>query len=617
MSTFWFGLLLFASPFEAYFARSVDPSVARFLPAQGQMDLALVYLQWIHQAATRVDLCIYSINRWDVVDTLVAAHNRGVQIRIVADERAVDTTAVSYFNALQNAGIPVIHNRVGLNRWNTGLMHHKFMIVDDSVVVTGSFNFSSSTQDANNVLVIHDPGVAQAFRGEFELMWGGAGVLPDTAAARFGTRKPYRPPQRFLVQGKPVYVLFFPDTTTDSLVRFLGHQLASARSDVHLMQYWFSLGAYADSLRRAWDRGVLVSALFDAGSYHSSCNSEAWTLEGDSSCAGSRAWAPPAWVAADAFTGILHHKVALLDAETRGTTPAGTTAAVLTGSGNLTYSGTYTNDEHLVLILDDTLTDQYLQALVARWQESTDPPAGHLPGHTDALHLQLTFSDSSLWAGRRVGWEGVVAAGAGAGHLLLRDRTQSGIWHGIFLRTGTSYPRGTVLHLHGMLQESLRTTLLVPETLWIAGQDPPPPPLTVSRLSTLMQEWYEGVWVYLPAMQVAEARADGAFRITDGTDSLWVALMGPRPWPPPAVGQTLDLYGALAESLDVWFFWLADSGGIVTVQEPPTPGTDARNTLRSRRWMDLLGRRISSPSPATGLLLQKGRKRLKIRAAHP
>ena len=596
---------LFTLPFQAYFARSVEQGVARFLPAQGNVDLSTVYLNWISQASSRLDFCIYSINRWEVVDSLIAAHNRGVQVRIVADERAVDTTATAYFNALKNAGIPVIHNRVGLNRWNTGLMHHKFMIVDNAVVVTGSYNLSSAPQDANNVLVIQDTGLASIFRGEFEIMWGSSGPQPDTFAARFGSRKPFRPPRRVQVQGRPVYVLFFPDTTTDSLVRFLAHRMASAHTDVHLMQYWFSLGAYADSLRHAWDRGVLITALFDAGSYHSSCNSEAWTLEGDTTCAGSRAWSPPAWVAADAFTGILHHKVVLLDAETRGTTPAGTTAAVLTGSGNLTYSGTYANDEHLVLILDDTLTDQYLQALAARWQESTDPPSALIPGHADALQLQLTFSDSSTLAGRRVGFEGVVAAGAGTGFLLLRDLNQTGIWRGILAHTPSSLPRGTILHLHGVVQETLNTTVFTPETLWTAGQLSPPVPLTVSSLSTLMHEWYEGVWVRLPATTVRASRPDGAFQITDGSDSLWVALVGPRPWPPPGVGQTLDLYGALAESLNVWFFWLADSGGMVAVHESP-PTSSRTLTPSSGFWMDPLGRRISHPPRRPGIWLQKG-----------
>jgi len=290
---------------------------------------------------------------------------------------------------------------------------------------------------------------------------------------------------------------------------------------------------------------------------------------------------------------------------------------VLTGSGNLTYSGTYTNDEHLVLILDDTLADQYLQALAARWQESTVPPAARLPAHTDVLHLQLTFADSSLLAGRRVGVEGVVAAGAGAGRLWIRDRTQSGIWHGVFVHSGTPQPRSTVLHLHGLVQESLRTTVFVPETLWTAGQDPPPLPLTVSRLSTLMQEWYEGVWVRIPGVQVAEARADGAFRVTDGTDSLWVALEGPRPWPPPAVGQTLDLYGALAESLNVWFFWLADSGGIVGLTESPPHRPVSRERHPVQPWVDLLGRRRTAPLPFPGILLQPGRKRLDLRRLQP
>jgi phosphatidylserine/phosphatidylglycerophosphate/cardiolipin synthase-like enzyme len=53
-------------------------------------------------------------------------------------------------------------------------MHHKVIIIDNSIVVTGSFNFTKSADTANddNVLVIYDPAVAQQYLDEFNRMNG-------------------------------------------------------------------------------------------------------------------------------------------------------------------------------------------------------------------------------------------------------------------------------------------------------------------------------------------------------------------------------------------------------------------------------------------------------------
>jgi phosphatidylserine/phosphatidylglycerophosphate/cardiolipin synthase-like enzyme len=50
-----------------------------------------------------------------------------------------------------------------------GLMHHKVFIVDEKIVVLGSYNFSQSAEERNdeNVMIIYDPLIAQQFLLEF------------------------------------------------------------------------------------------------------------------------------------------------------------------------------------------------------------------------------------------------------------------------------------------------------------------------------------------------------------------------------------------------------------------------------------------------------------------
>jgi phosphatidylserine/phosphatidylglycerophosphate/cardiolipin synthase-like enzyme len=56
---------------------------------------------------------------------------------------------------------------------NTYMMHHKVIIVDDETVVLGSFNFSENADTANdeNLLIIHDRGIASLYRSEFRRIY--------------------------------------------------------------------------------------------------------------------------------------------------------------------------------------------------------------------------------------------------------------------------------------------------------------------------------------------------------------------------------------------------------------------------------------------------------------
>ena len=53
-------------------------------------------------------------------------------------------------------------------------MHDKFVVVDGETVEEGSFNFTAVAERANaeNVLVLHDPAVAQKYGQEWERLWG-------------------------------------------------------------------------------------------------------------------------------------------------------------------------------------------------------------------------------------------------------------------------------------------------------------------------------------------------------------------------------------------------------------------------------------------------------------
>jgi phosphatidylserine/phosphatidylglycerophosphate/cardiolipin synthase-like enzyme len=49
-------------------------------------------------------------------------------------------------------------------------LHHKIMIIDQKIVVTGSYNLtrSAEVQNDENTLIIHDEKIASVFLNEFE-----------------------------------------------------------------------------------------------------------------------------------------------------------------------------------------------------------------------------------------------------------------------------------------------------------------------------------------------------------------------------------------------------------------------------------------------------------------
>ena len=67
---------------------------------------------------------------------------------------------------------------------NPGTFHHKVVIIDDFVVITGSMNFSDNAANSNdeNVIAIADPAIGRLYREEFIRRWGEA-TTPDIECA--------------------------------------------------------------------------------------------------------------------------------------------------------------------------------------------------------------------------------------------------------------------------------------------------------------------------------------------------------------------------------------------------------------------------------------------------
>jgi phosphatidylserine/phosphatidylglycerophosphate/cardiolipin synthase-like enzyme len=98
----------------------------------------------------------YSFTSPEIITALRAAQTRGVDVQIILDK---GQDAARY--AAARAGL----KNIVFDRRHT-IAHNKCMIIDQAVVITGSFNFTSAAQNSNaeNLLVIPSPALAKAYK---------------------------------------------------------------------------------------------------------------------------------------------------------------------------------------------------------------------------------------------------------------------------------------------------------------------------------------------------------------------------------------------------------------------------------------------------------------------
>ncbi len=125
-------------------------------------------VQEIQQAQSTIDIAIYSFTRNEIADALIAAKSRGVSVRILADRSEANGTG-SDIVRLETAGIPLKRTTGG----GGGILHDKYAIFDGRLLLTGSYNWSTSTEDSNdeNAVFIRNTSVIAAFQSNFNSMW--------------------------------------------------------------------------------------------------------------------------------------------------------------------------------------------------------------------------------------------------------------------------------------------------------------------------------------------------------------------------------------------------------------------------------------------------------------
>ncbi|HXV97371.1 MAG TPA: phospholipase D-like domain-containing protein [Anaerolineae bacterium] len=128
----------------------------------------------IRQAQQNIRFMAFSFTHAGIGKAVIDRAKVGVTVQGVFETRGSDTASSQLARM----------KRQKLDVWQDGnpyTLHHKVFIIDDKIVVLGSFNFSDNADSANdeNMLIIHNPALAGQFLAEFNRVYAQAQTPPQ------------------------------------------------------------------------------------------------------------------------------------------------------------------------------------------------------------------------------------------------------------------------------------------------------------------------------------------------------------------------------------------------------------------------------------------------------
>lgn len=299
-------------------------------------------IQFINNAQVSIHIASFEFNLTPVADALIAAKNRGVDVKWITD----DKNGLEYdiqpgrgqFALLTGAGIEVKDDA-----GRSALMHNKFWIFDQQIVWTGSTNITVNGifKQNNNVLVIRSPEVAFIFEREFQEMWSG----------QLGPRAPSTINNQWaILDGTPLQVIFSAeDRALSNLIALVN----DAQVSIRFLAFSFTDYPLAQAMIDRAKAGVDVKGVFEAFGSNST-RSELRTL-----------WCAQLPVRQDGNGSFLHDKIIIID-----------NSIVVTGSLNYSTNADESNEENVVIVDNLEIAALYLQEFEKLWEQGRDVEAG-------------------------------------------------------------------------------------------------------------------------------------------------------------------------------------------------------------------------------------------------
>lgn len=126
-----------------------------------------IIIKSIENAEESINIAMYSLTDSEISRAIVRAKERGVVIKIYLDSKEVNAEH-SKSRFFIKEGIENV--RLSSNRY---LMHNKFAIIDNKIVITGSYNWTASAGQRNdeNLLVLDEEKIVKKYQDYFYYLW--------------------------------------------------------------------------------------------------------------------------------------------------------------------------------------------------------------------------------------------------------------------------------------------------------------------------------------------------------------------------------------------------------------------------------------------------------------
>jgi phosphatidylserine/phosphatidylglycerophosphate/cardiolipin synthase-like enzyme len=312
---------------QVYFTRPQDGAPA----SEQQPGLDQTVATDLERASRSIELATFDFDLPRITQALLNAHKRGVHIRMVVDsENLEDPGAARLLGTLEQAGIVVTYDR------RAGFMHNKFIVIDDRILWTGSWNLTHNDtfRNNNNLVRVEDTRIAHAYRTQFA-------TLANERSTALGVATSVE------LDGTSMEALFSPDMPITTQV---AEAIAQAHHSVDFLAFTFTSDALGDAMVAAKARGVRVQGVIENRNARSS-GSERDAFR-DAGIA----------VLEDGNCFLMHHKTIIIDGET-----------VITGSFNWTAAAQQINDENILMLHGPWIAHVYAQEFGRVWAQAQQP----------------------------------------------------------------------------------------------------------------------------------------------------------------------------------------------------------------------------------------------------
>lgn len=141
------------------YAFNVNVDNLCFSPNGGCTDMIV---NEINNAKKEVLVQAYSFTSAPIAQAVVNAHKRGVAVDVILD-KSQESERYSSATFLKNAGVTTLIDH------KHAIAHNKVIIIDQRIVITGSFNFTKAAEEKNaeNAIVIESPQLTAKYRENY------------------------------------------------------------------------------------------------------------------------------------------------------------------------------------------------------------------------------------------------------------------------------------------------------------------------------------------------------------------------------------------------------------------------------------------------------------------